>query len=86
MAQTVKRLTPDFGLGHDLVFMGSGPALGFTLLTVWSLLGILSPPLSAPPLLTLVLFQNKLKKGTWVAQSVKCPTLGFGSRHDLMIL
>ena len=24
--------------------------------------------------------------GTWVAQSVECPTLDFGSGHDLMIL
>ena len=23
--------------------------------------------------------------GTWVAQPVKCPTLGFGSSHDLMV-
>ena len=23
--------------------------------------------------------------GTWVAQSVKCTTLGFGSGHDLMV-
>ena len=24
------------------------------------------------------------ERGTWVAQSVKCPTLGFGSGHDPM--
>ena len=30
-------------------------------------------------------FLKKLKiGGTWVAQSVKCPTLGFGSGHDLV--
>ena len=23
--------------------------------------------------------------GAWVAQSVKCPTLGFGSGHGLMV-
>ena len=25
------------------------------------------------------------KRGTWVAQLVKCPTLGFGSGHDLKV-
>ena len=24
-------------------------------------------------------------QGNWVAQSVKCPTLGFGSGHDVMV-
>ena len=23
--------------------------------------------------------------GAWVAQSIKCPTVGFGSGHDLMV-
>ena len=26
------------------------------------------------------------ERGTWVAQLVKCPTLYFGSGHDLMVL
>ena len=25
-------------------------------------------------------------RGVWEAQSVKCPTLGFGSGHDLAVL
>ena len=61
-----------------LRFMGLSPASG-SVLTVWSLLGILSPPLSAPPLLVLSLKINKnefkkKKGGAWVAQSVKRPT------------
>ena len=24
--------------------------------------------------------------GSWVTQSVKCPTLGFGSGHNLMVV
>ena len=31
------------------------------------------------------MYLKGLSWGTWVAQSVKCPTLGFGSGHDLMI-
>ena len=43
-------------------FTGSSPALGFALI-VWSLLGILSPPLSAPTLLTRALsLKINLKK------------------------
>ena len=57
-----------------------------SVLTVWSLLGILSLPLSAPPPLSFIcshsLSQNKeinikkkrLLRDTWVAQSVKRPT------------
>ena len=26
-----------------------------------------------------------MDRGTWVAQSVKCPTLDFSSDHDLMV-
>ena len=29
-------------------------------------------------------FQN-ITRGAWVARSVKCPALGFGSRHDLTV-
>ena len=28
---------------------------------------------------------EKINRGAWVAQSVKCPTLGFGSGHDLVV-
>ena len=28
---------------------------------------------------------NYSERGAWVAQSVKCPTLGFGSGHDPMV-
>ena len=30
--------------------------------------------------------KNKKNTGTWVAQSVKCLTLDFGSGHDLSVL
>ena len=29
--------------------------------------------------------EKKISQGTWVAQSGKCPTLDFGSGHDLMV-
>ena len=29
--------------------------------------------------------QNNDHRGTWVAPSVKCPTFGFGSGHDLTV-
>ena len=32
-----------------------------------------------------VVFNCVLQWGTWVAQSVKQPTLGFGSGHDLTV-
>ena len=33
-----------------------------------------------------IIFKNKYHLGgAWVAQSVKCPTLDFGSGHDLMV-
>ena len=31
------------------------------------------------------LLKDLIFKGAWVAQSVKRPTLGFGSGHDLMV-
>ena len=47
--------TLDFGSGHDPMVRGVEPRVGFctpgSMLTVQSLLGILSPPLYAPPLL-----------------------------------
>ena len=51
VTQSVKDLTLDFGSGHDLSFMRLSLSLGSGL-RVWSLLGILSPSLSAPPLIT----------------------------------
>ena len=30
-------------------------------------------------------FYNFILGGAWVAQAIECPTLGFGSRHDLMV-
>ena len=61
MAQSVERLTLDFGSGHDLTqLMSSSPTLG-SVLTLQSLLGILSPSFSAPPLLALYL-SHKINK------------------------
>ena len=35
---------------------------------------------------TIIMTNNtQAVRGTWVAQSVKCPTLGFSSGHDLMV-
>ena len=50
MAQSVKRLTLDFGSGRDLTVqsVSLSPASGSEM-TVQSPLGILSPSLSAPP-------------------------------------
>ena len=45
MAQSVERLTFDFGSGHDLRVVELRPALG-SVLMAWILLGILSLPLS----------------------------------------
>ena len=70
MAQSVGPLTLDFGSGHDLRFVGSGPASG-SAKTVQILLGILSlslslslPPSLCPSLLALSLSLkiNKLLK------------------------
>ena len=48
VAQSVKGLTLDLGSGHDVTIHETEPQIG-TALTLGSLLGILSPPLSAPP-------------------------------------
>ena len=62
MAQSVQRLTPDFGSGRDLTVRGIEPHVGVCT-DSQSLLGILSLSLSAPPLralsLSLSLSQNK---------------------------
>ena len=49
VAQSVKHQTLDFGSGHDLRVVRSSPTSG-SVLTAWSLLGILSLP---PPSLSL---------------------------------
>ena len=65
VAQLVKRLTLDLGSCHDLEVCGIQPLVG-SVLTAWSLLGILSLPLFLylllPCSLTLTLSQNKLRK------------------------
>ena len=67
VAPSVKHLTLDLGSGYDLTVHEFDPHIGFTL-TVWSLLGILSPSLSAPPPLALYIFlkinKNNLKKNS----------------------
>ena len=50
VAPSVKCPTLGFGSGQDLTVCGIESTLGF-MLTVWILLGILSPSLPAPPLL-----------------------------------
>ena len=54
VAQSVKCLTLDFGSDHDLMTHEIKPHMG-SVLTAWSLLGILSLPLSAHPWLVRVL-------------------------------
>ena len=58
MAQSVKRPTLDLGSGHNLTVVRLSPVLGFM---PWSLLGILSLPLSAPPPLMLPLSLSHIK-------------------------
>ena len=75
MAQSVKSPTLDFSSGHNLMVHEIEPMSG-SALTSWSLLGILSLPLSvsAPPPLVRPLSEinKRLKKkgSAWVAQSV----------------
>ena len=52
VAQSVKRLTPDFGSGHELTVW----------YLCWSLVGILSLPLSLPLPHTLVLPLSQINK------------------------
>ena len=63
MAQSIKQLTFGFGSGHGLTVGEIQPWSG-SALTVWSLLGIFSLPLSLPlpGLCSLSLKINKLKK------------------------
>ena len=85
VAQWVKHLTLGFVSGHDLTVHEFEPRIG-SVLRAKSLLGILSLHfLSAPPQLMLLLCQKINLRGPWVAQSVKCPTIDFGSGHDLTV-
>ena len=62
VAQSAKQPTLDFGSGHKLMVLETEPHIGLcAVLTAQNLLEILSPFLSAPPLLTcaLSLSQNK---------------------------
>ena len=56
MAQLVEHPTLDLSSGHDLMslFVSLSP-MSVSSLTAWSLLGILSLPLSASPMLSLSL-------------------------------
>ena len=54
MSQVVEHPTLGFGSGHGLMVHGLSPTSG-SVMTVWSLLGILSLPLSALPPFTLSL-------------------------------
>ena len=58
MAQSVERPTLGFSSGHNLAFHEFDPTSG-SKLTAWSLLGFLSPSLSAPPPLVLSLSLSK---------------------------
>ena len=61
MAQSFKHPTPVSGSGHDLPLPGFEPPSG-SVLVGWSLLGILSPSLSALPLLSLPFSLSKINK------------------------
>ena len=58
LGELVKHLTLDFSSGHDLMVCEISPALG-SVSIAQNLLGILSPSLSAPPLLSLSLTLSK---------------------------
>ena len=59
MAQLVKYLTPDSGLGHNLEVCGIGPHAGLCANSTETAWDSISPSLSAPPLLSLSLKINK---------------------------
>ena len=56
VTELVELLTLDFGSCHDLMVHGFKPHIGLSKLMVQSLLGILSLPLSALPLLVFSLY------------------------------
>ena len=55
MAQSVKRLTPDFGSGLDLMVHGIEPRVGLCADSMEPAWDPLSPSLSAPPAVILIL-------------------------------
>ena len=59
MAQSVKRLSLDFGSGHDLTAREFEPHIGLCTDSTEPAWGSLSPSLSAPSLLARALSQNK---------------------------
>ena len=68
-------------------FMSSSPTVELAAISMEPALDPLSPrrPLCSSPACTLSLSKNKTFRGAWVAHSVKHPTLGFGSGHDLTV-
>ena len=61
MAQSVKRLTLDFGSGHDLTVRGFKPRIGLCVESEDPARDALSPSFSAHPLLSLSLSLSKNK-------------------------
>ena len=59
VAQLINRLTLDFGSGHDLMIGEFKPLMGLRADRVEPVWDSLSPSISAPPLLTFSLSQNK---------------------------
>lgn len=51
VAQSIKRLTLDFGIGHDLMIMVGSSPVSCSARTAQNLLGVVSLPLSALALL-----------------------------------
>ena len=87
VVQSVRCPTLGFGSGHDLTVYEFEPHVRLYAIRVEPAWDSLSPSLFAPPLCTLSLSVSKTNTlwGTCVAQSVKRPTLDFGSGHDLMV-
>ena len=62
VAQSVKRLTLDFGSGHDLTVCEIESHVGLCTDSVEPAWGLLSPSLSAPPLFICAQIEINLKK------------------------
>ena len=62
MAQSVRRPTLDFGLGHDLTVREFKPRAGLCADNIEPAWDSLSPSVSAPPLLTHSLSLSKINK------------------------
>ena len=98
MAQSARRLTLDFGSGHDLSVREIEPHVRVCADNTEPAWGPLSPSLCPSPArahalalslsLSFSLKINKLekkKRGAWVAQSLKHPALDFSSGQDLTV-